>query len=675
MKNKTSQIQTLYEWCIENKQEHLLEEWDYSRNKDMSPDNIRSTSCKRVCWVRYEERFGKRWELCWETNVWNRTQNRSGCPYLTRPVKKLLTGFNDFQSLYPKLAAEWDSRKNPLSAGQVLPGTQKKYWWKITALREGKEYELCWQASVQGRVRGSGCPYLTGFSVYPGFNDLKSTHPQLAQEYMRMNETKAEEISFGCNQKKWWKCSRCGHEWECSPNARTNLKSGCPKCHEYASTSFCEQAVLFYMKKAFPDKKIVNRDISHGYEIDALIYDIGGKKLGIEYSGEWAYASQKKKQLDEKKKKRAEKDGILLFCLIEDSKSAEITVQDREIRFPAVKRAWLHMSDVMPVLFHEIGQALNRDIRCEAAVDEDEYAIREQWRQAQYEKSFGMKFPELTEQFDKERNGNLSPYGFLPFSAVEAVWSHDSKTGSRHIWKASFAKRASGEGCPYCAGKRILPGDNDFGSQEPGLLEYWDYEKNKLQPSELARCSHKTAFWFHVVNGVRHEWEASLTAMVNNISGRKGSSSGCPVCSGKVIKPGINDLASTHKALLEEWDYQKNEERSIFPDKISYGYDKPVFWIHTAVKEGKEFVHSWAASPNSRTNSHSGCPFCKNKAVLKGYNDLETIYPQIAGKWDHSKNENGPDSYTPGSSKSVYWTDRPYAVRISDRTKYLQKGI
>ncbi|WP_215701443.1 zinc-ribbon domain-containing protein [Clostridium sp. MCC353] len=658
---------------MENKQEHLLKEWDYIRNKGMTPDNIRYTCCKRACWIRYEERFGKMWELRWETSVWNRTQNKSGCPYLTRPVKKLLSGFNDFQSMHPRLAAEWDDRKNSLSANQVPSGTQKKYWWKMTVEREGKEYELSWQASVQGRVRGSGCPYLSGFAIYPGFNDLKSTHPRLAAEYMERNEERAEEISFGCNRKKWWKCSRCGHEWRCTPNARTNLKSGCPKCHEYASTSFCEQAVLFYMKKAFPGKKIVNRDVSLGYEIDVLIYDINGKMLGIEYSGEWAHAAAKKKELDKKKRQQAKKDEILLFGLTEDSSLAEISVCGREIRFPAKKKSNLHMNDVLPVLFREVGQTLNLELRCEVSVEKDEYAVREQWSQALYEKSFGTRFPQLAEQFDKEHNGNLSPYGFLPFSAVEAVWCHTTQAGIIHTWKASFAKRASGEGCPFCAGKRILAGDNDFESLEPELLACWDFEKNRRHPSELTRYSHEPACWFHVVNGVRHEWEASLNTMVSNRNIRKGGSSGCPVCSGKVIISGINDLATTHKELLGEWDYGRNEKLSIFPDKISYGYDKRVFWIHTVLKDGKEFVHQWAASPNSRTNSHSGCPYCKNKAVLKGFNDLETIYPQIAGKWDHSKNQNGPDSYTPGSSKSVYWTDRPHAVKISDRTKYLRK--
>lgn len=50
--------------------------------------------------------------------------------------------------------------------------------------------------------------------------------------------------------------------------------------------------------------------------------------------------------------------------------------------------------------------------------------------------------------------------------------------------------------------------------------------------------------------------------------------------------------------------------------------------------------HTWDASPNSRTNNNSGCPFCGNKKVLAGFNDLRTKYPKISKEafgWDPSK--------------------------------------
>ena len=50
------------------------------------------------------------------------------------------------------------------------------------------------------------------------------------------------------------------------------------------------------------------------------------------------------------------------------------------------------------------------------------------------------------------------------------------------------------------------------------------------------------------------------------------------------------------------------------------------------------------------------CPFCANKRVLVGYNDLKTLYPTIAAEWDYEKNK-GIDinSIVPGSTKKVWW--------------------
>lgn len=143
---------------------------------------------------------------------------------------------------------------------------------------------------------------------------------------------------------------------------------------------------------------------------------------------------------------------------------------------------------------------------------------------------------------------------------------------------------------------------------------------------------------------------------------------GCAICAGKVIIKGINDLTATHNELLREWDYGHN---IIKPDTISYGYDKKVWWKHTVEREGTVFTHSWEASPNSRTNRKSGCPYCENKKVLRGFNDLETLLPEIAERWDYERNVPlKPCDVTVGSGKKVFWIDRDCPISICDRTKY-----
>ena len=37
-------------------------------------------------------------------------------------------------------------------------------------------------------------------------------------------------LSWASNQKVWWKCKKCGHEWFTAIGVRSSKKMGCPKC-------------------------------------------------------------------------------------------------------------------------------------------------------------------------------------------------------------------------------------------------------------------------------------------------------------------------------------------------------------------------------------------------------------------------------------------------------------
>ena len=136
---------------------------------------------------------------------------------------------------------------------------------------------------------------------------------------------------------------------------------------------------------------------------------------------------------------------------------------------------------------------------------------------------------------------------------------------------------------------------------------------------------------------------------------------------------GYNDLASTAPELLEEWDRERNG--TLCPESVTRHSGKEVWWRHRVQDaEGRQWVHSWQASPNSRTNRRSGCPYCANKKTLAGYNDLATAFPQLAAKWDPVRNAPlTPRDVTPASGRRVYWTDRKGPRKICDRTKHLRQ--
>ncbi|MBQ3109742.1 MAG: zinc-ribbon domain-containing protein [Clostridia bacterium] len=121
---------------------NLAEEWNYEKNNGLTPLDVLPNSNKKVWW-----KCGKGHE--WQALIADRNNGR-GCPYCTG--KKVLKGYNDLQTVNPTLAKEWNYDKNgELTPMEVAPNSGKKVWWKCS---KGHE----WQAIIQNRNRGRGCP-------------------------------------------------------------------------------------------------------------------------------------------------------------------------------------------------------------------------------------------------------------------------------------------------------------------------------------------------------------------------------------------------------------------------------------------------------------------------------------------------------------------------------------
>ena len=132
-------------------------------------------------------------------------------------------GFNDLATLLPDIAAEWSDRNYPLLPTQVTVFANRKAWWKCKDC--GRE----WNTLISTRSGGSKCPYCSGYIFLKGFNDLQTTHSEIASEWSEKNlPLTPDDITFGSNKKVWWR-GACGHEWQTSVKARSNGEK-CPIC-------------------------------------------------------------------------------------------------------------------------------------------------------------------------------------------------------------------------------------------------------------------------------------------------------------------------------------------------------------------------------------------------------------------------------------------------------------
>lgn len=172
--------------------------------------------------------------------------------------------------------------------------------------------------------------------------------------------------------------------------------------------------------------------------------------------------------------------------------------------------------------------------------------------------------PLIAAEWNYEKNGDLTPSQIARASGKEVWW----KCEKGHEYQMRVLNRtAQGQGCPYCSGKRVLPGYNDLLTTNPTLAAEWNYEKNNGKtPRDYTKGSHFKAWWLCEKCG--YEWSASIHS--------RDAGNRCPVCSCRVVWTGHNDLATLNPPLAEEWNYEKNGD--ITPQTVSAFSGKRVYW-------------------------------------------------------------------------------------------------
>ena len=119
-------------------------------------------------------------------------------------------------------------------------------------------------------------------------------------------------------------------------------------------------------------------------------------------------------------------------------------------------------------------------------------------------------------------------------------------------------------------------------------------------------------------------------------------------------------LAEERPDLLAQW----SPDNEFSPSDVSCGSHKKVLWI---CAKG----HTWAATVKNRALIGSKCPYCEHRAVLKGYNDLQTLFPEIAKTWS-PKNKQSPSEVSSRSNSDVFWVcenGHEWKSRVADRTE------
>ena len=423
----------------------LSKEWHPFKNGELTPYDVTSRSNRKVWWyLPYDDpKTGKHFDFEWKAIISDRARGVR-CPFLTG--NKVWCGYNDLASCNPNLAREWHPFKNgELTPYDVTSRSNKKVWWYLSYddSKTGKHFDFEWEATIIQRCSGNGCPFLSGKSVWKGFNDLATNAPQLSKEWhpTRNGDLTPYDVTCRSSKKVWWYLpyddpktgKHFDFEWEAIIGNRY-IWDKCP---------FLEGRKVW---RGYNDLGSCNPSLAREWHPtrngNLTPYDVFCNSTNVV----WWY-------LPYDDPKTGKHFDFEWKARISDRKAGN------GCPYIGGARVWRGYNDVPT------------------------------------------KAPNLVKEWHPTKNGTLSPYDVAVYSEIRVWWYlpyDDPKTG-KHFdfeWKARVCDRVQSPGCPFISGKRVWRGYNDLGTNNQELSKEWHPTKNgKLTPYDVTVNSGRKVWW------------------------------------------------------------------------------------------------------------------------------------------------------------------------------------
>jgi hypothetical protein len=177
------------------------------------PKNLIYKSYKIMTWKCPKDHI-------YEASISKRTQRNHGCNVCAN--KKIVTGINDLATTHPEIAKEangWDPTQ--VNAGRGSKLKSEKRSWRCS---QGHIFEATPASRTNPKIM-SGCPFCSGNTNLSGFNDLATTHPEIAKEAYGWDP---RESRGDHNKKHEWRCT-LGHIYKQTITVRMQ-GGGCLYC-------------------------------------------------------------------------------------------------------------------------------------------------------------------------------------------------------------------------------------------------------------------------------------------------------------------------------------------------------------------------------------------------------------------------------------------------------------
>ena len=288
---------------------------------------------------------------------------------------------------------------------------------------------------------------------------LAESYPELCKEwnYKKNGNLTPELLTRKSDKKVWW-VGKCGHEWPATVSSRTQMQSGCPYCSGRLLIGFNDLATLYPELGKLFDAEKNNMSAS---EIS--------RNTKSSYYWKCSKGHSYKKHLFTMQKNINDLDKMCPYCN------------------PPVKRT----------------------------THESKVKTRNTYKSISF--TLDLSHPDSLNDWDFDKN-TINP-SEVTIGTKKKVWWKCSKghsylsTPSNHI--------SLNRSCPFCSGRKVLKGYNDFATEHPELLNEWDYNKNTIMPDEVTSGSGKDIWW---ICSKGHSYKYALY--------QRTAGHSCPTCAG-----------------------------------------------------------------------------------------------------------------------------------------------
>lgn len=379
---------------------------------------------------------------------------------------------------HPELLKQWHPKKN----GLITPFNCRtsdvvRWYYPYDDPYTGKHFDFEWQAKVKDRNKSSGCPFLSGRAVWPGFNDLATKRSDLAAQWhpTKNGDKTPKSVTCGSHDVVWWYYPyddpdtglHFNFEWEAAVYSRVEGK-GCPFISGKAvwpgyndlATKRCDLAAQWHPTK---NGEKMPKDVTCGSgDMVWWYYPYDDPDTGLHFDFEW---------------------------------EAQINNRVNASGCPFLnnRAVWPGFNDL------------------------------------------ATKRRDLAAQWHPTKNGNRTPKD-VTCGCGDLIWwllSYDDARTGKHFnfeWQATVNCRIKDDSdCPYLSGHAVWEGFNDLKSCYPDIARDFHPQKNrKDRPDQIYKHEGKTKRWWQCID-CGHEWRATVLS-------RTVDGSCCPKCRRKISK-------------------------------------------------------------------------------------------------------------------------------------------